>query len=221
MTPIPIVRLKGVSKSFQSANGISNVLEEVNFTIEPGQKASLVGPSGSGKSTLLSLIAGLLRPDSGTVELDGETLSDLNDDARAKMRAQRIGIALQSDNLIPFLSALENVELALGFGLRRSRSSQARELLDRMGVGHRATHLPRQISGGEAQRVSLAVALANNPRLLLADEIVAQLDTTTADAVIQDVFNTDMAVIFVTHDPTLANRADLRLAIRNRQVVIQ
>ena len=221
MTPIPIVRLKGVSKSFQSASGISNVLEGVDLTIEPGQKVSLVGPSGSGKSTLLSLIAGLLRPDSGTVELDGESLSDLNDDERAKMRAQRIGIALQSENLIPFLSALENVELALGFGLRRSRSSQARELLDRMGVGHRATHLPRQISGGEAQRVSLAVALANNPRLLLADEMVAQLDTTTAGAVVHDVFNTDMAVIFVTHDPTLANRADLRLSIRNRQVVTQ
>ena len=221
MTPIPIVRLKGVSKSFQSASGISNVLEGVDLTIEPGQKVSLVGPSGSGKSTLLSLIAGLLRPDSGTVELDGESLSDLNDDERAKMRAQRIGIALQSENLIPFLSALENVELALGFGLRRSRASQARELLDRMGVGHRATHLPRQISGGEAQRVSLAVALANNPRLLLADEMVAQLDTTTAGAVVHDVFNTDMAVIFVTHDPTLANRADLRLSIRNRQVVTQ
>jgi len=219
MTSIPIVQLKGVSKSFQSAGGVSNVLEDVNLTIEPGQKVSLVGPSGSGKSTLLSLVAGLLRPDAGSVELEGVPLSDLKDEERAEMRARRIGIALQSENLIPFLTALENVELALGFGGQHSRSSQARDLLNRMGVAHRATHLPRQISGGEAQRVSLAVALANNPRLLLADEMVAQLDAATAGAVVRDVFDTKMAVLFVTHDPKLADRADLRLRIRNRQVV--
>ena len=219
MTSIPVVQLKGVCKSFISAGGPSIVLEGVDLTIEPGQKASLVGPSGAGKSTLLSLVAGLLRPDDGTVELDGVSLSDLNDDARAEMRARRIGVALQSENLIPFLSAQENVELALGFGGQRAGASQARELLDRMGVAHRATHLPRQISGGEAQRVSMAVALANNPRLLLADEMVAQLDATTASAVVRDVFNSDMAVLFVTHDIALADRADLRLRIRNRQVV--
>ncbi len=221
MTPIPVVELKGVSKSFKSAGGLNIVLEGVDVRIEPGQKVSLIGPSGSGKSTLLSLIAGLLRPDTGTVELDGMSLSDLNDEDRAEMRARRIGIALQSENLIPFLSALENVELALGFGERRSQASQARELLARMGVAHRVTHLPRQISGGEAQRVALAVALANKPKLLLADEMVAQLDTTTAGAVVRDVFGTDMAVLFVTHDITLADRADLRLRLRDRHVVIQ
>lgn len=221
MTINPIVHLKGVSKQFMSAGGPSIVLEGVDLMIEAGQKVSLVGPSGSGKSTLLSLIAGLLRPDAGTVELDGVPLSALNDDERAEMRAQRIGIALQSENLIPFLSVQENVELALGFGGRRSGAAQARELLGRMGVAHRATHFPRQISGGEAQRVSLAVALANNPRLLLADEMVAQLDATTAGAIVRDVFNSDMAVLFVTHDTTLADRADLRLRMRNRQVVAQ
>lgn len=219
MTPNPVVQLTGVSKNFMSAGGSTIVLEGVNLAIEPGQKVSLVGPSGSGKSTLLSLIAGLLQPDAGTVKLDGVSLSDLNDDERAGMRARRIGIALQSENLIPFLSVLENVELALGFGGRRLGASQAHELLVRMGVAHRATHLPRQISGGEAQRVSLAVALANNPRLLLADEMVAQLDAATAGAVTRDIFATDMAVLFVTHDTTLADRADLRLCIQNRQVV--
>ena len=219
MTLTPIVQLKGVRKSFTATGGTRVVLEGVDLTIEPGQKVSLVGPSGSGKSTLLSLIAGLLRPDAGTVELDGLPLSRLNDEQRAEIRARRIGIALQSDNLIPFLSAQENIELALGFGGRHAGAAQARELLDRMGVGHRATHLPRQISGGEAQRISLAVALANHPRLLLADEMVAQLDATTASAVVRDVFDTDMAVLFVTHDTTLADRADLRLRIRNRQVV--
>ena len=215
----PIIQLKGVSKSYLSATGMNPVLEDVNLTIKPGQKVSLVGPSGSGKSTLLSLIAGLLRPDGGTVELEGTALHDLNDEARAELRAQRIGIALQSENLIPFLTALENVELALGFGGQRARSSQARELLKRMGVAHRASHLPRQISGGEAQRVSLAVALANKPRLLLADEMVAQLDATTAESVVGDVFHSDMAVIFVTHDLALADQADVRLKLHNRQVV--
>lgn len=219
MTPVPVVRLKGVAKSFQSAGGATIVLDGVDLTIEPGQKASLVGPSGSGKSTLLSLIAGLLRPDAGTVELDGVPLSDLNDGERAALRSKQIGIVLQSDNLIPFLSARENVELVQGFGGQRTNTTQARELLDRMGVAHRANHLPRQLSGGEAQRVSLAVALANAPRLLLADEMVAQLDAATADAVVRDVFDSDMAVLFVTHDTTLADRADLRLGLRDRQVV--
>jgi len=208
-----------VSKSFQSSGGSSTVLEDVNLTIEPGQKASLIGPSGSGKSTLLSLIAGLLRPDCGTVEIDGLSLNDLNDGERAGLRSQRIGIALQSENLIPFLSVLENVELAMGFGKQRRGTKRAQELLERMGVVHCATHLPRQISGGEAQRVALAVALVNDPGLLLADEMVAQLDTATASAVVREVFDSDMAVLFVTHNTELADRADLRLHVHNRQVV--
>jgi predicted ABC-type transport system involved in lysophospholipase L1 biosynthesis ATPase subunit len=219
VTAVPIVQLKGVSKSFQSAGASSHVLEDVDLTIEPGQKVSLVGPSGSGKSTLLALIAGLLRTDAGTIEIDGAPLSDLDDTARAALRASRIGIALQSENLIPFLSALENVELALGFGGRGAGRSRARELLDRMGVLHRASHRPRQLSGGEAQRVSLAVALANEPALLLADEMVSQLDAATAGTITNDIFNSDMALLFVTHDRELASRAELRLGLRDRRVV--
>jgi putative ABC transport system ATP-binding protein len=216
--PAPVVQLKGVSKTFQSAGGPVVVLEEVDLTLEPGQKASLVGPSGSGKSTLLSLIAGLLRPDTGTVEIDGVSLSDLNDRERALLRSRQIGIALQSENLIPFLSALENVELALGFGGRRAGERQARDLLGRMAVAHRANHRPRQLSGGEAQRVALAVALANDPGLLLADEMVSQLDETTASAVTREIFDLDTAVLFITHDPTLADRAGLKFRLRNRRV---
>jgi putative ABC transport system ATP-binding protein len=218
MTSAPVVQLKGVSKRYETAAGIIPVLEDVNLTIEAGQKVSLVGPSGSGKSTLLSLIAGLLRPNAGSIELEGVSLSDLDDDARAVMRSRRIGIALQSENLIPFLSAQENVELALGFGGRSSRE-RARHLLERMGVADRASHFPRQLSGGEAQRVALAVALANNPRLLLADEMVAQLDAATAGIVTQDLFASDMAVLFVTHDLALASRADAQFRLSNRQVV--
>ena len=219
MTAVPVVRLTGVSKTFHSSSGASVVLEGLDLTIEAGQKASLIGPSGSGKSTLLSLIAGLLRPDAGTVELDGVPLSDLDDGQRATLRSRQIGIVLQSENLIPFLSALENVELVLGFGNRRASTTPALKLLERMGVAHRAKHFPRQLSGGEAQRVSLAVALANAPRLLLADEMVAQLDAATADGVVRVVFDAEMAVLFVTHDRALADRADLRLRLEDRHVV--
>lgn len=215
----PIVRLDCVSKRFHSAAGENTVLEEVDLAIEPGQKASLVGPSGSGKSTLLALMAGLLRPDAGTIQIDGQSLSSLADEQMAELRARRIGIALQVDNLIPFLTALENIELAMRFGGRGDKARRARALLDRMGVADRADHLPRQLSGGEAQRVSLGVALANDPALLLADEMVAQLDADTAGSIVSDVFSGQMAVLFVTHDPALADRADLRLRVQDRRVV--
>ena len=221
MSNHPIIRLSGVSKSYHSAAGDVLVLDQVDLTIEAGQKASLVGPSGSGKSTLLALMAGLLRPDWGKVEIDGVALADLDDAGLSRMRSQSIGIALQSDNLIPFLTAEENVNLALDLGSRRAGKGRAVELLGRMGVGHRARHMPRQLSGGEAQRVSMAVALANAPLLLLADEMVSQLDAETAKTVVRDVFDADMAVLIVTHDPALADRADLRLGLQDRKVVVR
>ena len=217
----PILRLTCVSKRYRTAAGDTPVLDGVDLTIEAGQKASLVGPSGSGKSTLLALIAGLLRPDHGTVEVDGNDLAGLDDAELSVLRSRCIGIALQSDNLIPFLTAEENITLALDFGQGRGGPRRASDLLARMGVGHRAGHLPRQLSGGEAQRVSLAVALANAPRLLLADEMVSQLDADTASSVVRDVFDADMAVLIVTHDPVLADRADLRLRLHDRRVVVR
>ena len=220
MSGAQVLRLTGVSRSYRSAAGESLVLDGVDLTIEAGQKASLVGPSGSGKSTLLALIAGLLRPDRGTVEVDGSDLAGLDDAELSDMRSRCIGIALQSDNLIPFLTAEENVTLAMDFGLGKAGRLRAADLLGRMGVGHRARHMPRQLSGGEAQRVSLAVALANAPRLLLADEMVSQLDADTAKSVVRDVFDADMAVLIVTHDPVLAARADLRLCLQGRRVVV-
>ena len=217
----PIVQLQDVCKSFRSSTGPNQVLRNVSLSVQPGQKVSLIGPSGSGKSTLLALIAGLLRPDSGVVSLDGAPLGGLSDEARAERRARLIGIALQAENLIPFLSAQENVELAMGFGGRPGREAAARELLARLGVAHRAAHRPRHLSGGEAQRVALAVALANKPRLLLADEMVAQLDADTAGQVASDVFHSDMAVIFVTHDLVLAAQAAVRWRLQGQQVVLR
>ncbi|MEO7837298.1 MAG: ABC transporter ATP-binding protein [Acidimicrobiales bacterium] len=215
----PILRLVAVSKAYRSAGGTAVVLTDVDLTIQPGEKVSLMGPSGSGKSTLLSLISGLLRPDTGTVEVDGVSIAALDDGARATLRSRRIGIALQSENLIPFLSAVENVELALRFGRRRRNRARATELLDRLGVANRGGHLPRQLSGGEAQRVALAVAVANQPGLLLTDEMVSALDTTTASRIVDDVFDSEMAVLFVTHDAALADRAERRLVLHEHRVV--
>ena len=216
MSATPVVRLRSLSKSFGET--ARPVLENVGLVLHAGEKASLVGPSGSGKSTLLSLIAGLLRPDAGTVEIDGVAISELNDRQSAGLRADRIGIALQSDNLIPFLTARENVELALGFGTRKGRS-RAMDLLERFHVSHRAGHRPRQLSGGEAQRVALAVSMANEPALLLADEVVAQLDGQLAASVVAEVLDSDCALLFVTHDPVLADLVEHRYALEGHTVV--
>ncbi len=222
MSGPPVVQMEGVSKAFATrSGGTVPVLRDVDFAIHPGEKASLVGPSGSGKSTLLSLIAGLLRPDAGWVAVDGVAVSDLDDASRARLRGERIGIALQADNLIPFLTALENVALALAFGPsrdgRRARRD-ALEMLERFGVAHRAGHRPRQLSGGEAQRVALAVAMANRPALLLADEVVAQLDADTAGQVVDELLAGDIAVLYVTHDIALADRVDVRYRLRDNRI---
>jgi ABC-type lipoprotein export system ATPase subunit len=222
LTTEPIIQLDHVSKSFGTPDHPTPVLRDVALTIAHGEKASLMGPSGSGKSTLLSLIAGLLRPDEGSVQVDGVAMGGLDDGQRARLRADRIGIALQAENLIPFLSARENVELALGFVGLRSRSatrSHALELLDRFGVAQRADHRPRHLSGGEAQRVALAVSMANEPAVLLADEVVAQLDGSTAARVIDEVLDAEFAVLYVTHDPALADLVERRYALVDFGVV--
>jgi ABC-type lipoprotein export system ATPase subunit len=217
----PIVTLEHVSKSFRGADGSAvEVLGTVDFTIWPGDKVSLVGPSGSGKSTLLSLIAGLLRPDTGVVSIDGQAIHSLPDHERAAVRARRIGIALQSDNLIPFLTAAENIELALAFGAldRRAATARTRDLLQRFDVADRARHRPRHLSGGETQRVALAVAMANEPAILLADEIVGQLDQRTAGLVLDELLAGDGAVLYVTHDVELADRATRRYRLSDQRI---
>ena len=223
MMGAPLLRIRGVSKSFVDSNQRRvPVLENVDLTLAAGEKASLVGPSGSGKSTLLALIAGLLRPDEGTVEIDGRSVGDLSDAERARLRATRVGIALQSDNLIPFLTAQENVELAFGFGHRsprRDARAAATTLLARFGVETEARRLPRQLSGGEAQRVALAVAMAGQPGILLADEVVAALDGGTAGRVIEEVLAAGFAVLYVTHDRELADRVERRFELVNRTVL--
>jgi predicted ABC-type transport system involved in lysophospholipase L1 biosynthesis ATPase subunit len=219
----PFVRLEAVSKSYGSGTSKLEVLDQVQLDLPQGETTSLVGRSGSGKSTLLSLIAGLMRPDAGRVFIGGKQMDQLNDDARASLRADQIGFVLQSDNLIPFLTAVENVELAMGFAAGHRPAARARELLSDLGLGHRMDHLPRQLSGGESQRVAVAVALANEPDLLLADEVVGQLDSSTAADVMEMIFTAsrerNLTVLYVTHDEQLASRAHRSLRLSNRKVV--
>ena len=213
----PLVRLQGVSKAYGVGVDRVQVLDLVDLDLRAGETTSLVGRSGSGKSTLIGLIAGLMRTDAGHVCIAGRQTDALDEAGRASLRAERIGVVLQSDNLIPFLTAVENVELAMGFGSRRRRVGRARELLDELGLGDRMDHLPRQLSGGEAQRVAVAVALANEPDLLLADEVTGELDSATADEVIEvilDAWRTrGLAVLFVTHSQALASQAQRSLCL--------
>jgi putative ABC transport system ATP-binding protein len=219
----PFVRLESVSKAYGSGSSMLHVLDGLDLDLPHGETTSLVGRSGTGKSTLLSLIAGLMRPDSGHVYIGGQQMDELDDDGRASLRADRIGFVLQSDNLIPFLTAVENVELAMGFAAAQRPAKRARELLFDLGLRHRMDHLPRQLSGGESQRVAVAVALANEPDLLLADEVVGQLDSTTAGDVMEMIFTAsrerNLTVLYVTHDEQLARQAHHSLRLTDRKVV--
>ena len=212
----PLVRLEDISKSY----GDRQVLREVNIDLRRGEMTSLTGASGSGKSTLISLLAGLSTPDEGRVVVDGDILSALDDAGRARLRGRRIGIVLQSGNLVPFLTAAENIDLATRFS--DEPPDRARDLLDELGVADRRDHLPRRMSGGQAQRVAVAVALANEPDLLLADEVTGQLDSTTADQVMRTIVDAGhrrgLTVLFVTHDHEIAARADRRLVLEAGEV---
>lgn len=211
-----MLRVIDVVKTYHEGGVESKVLRGANLELARGTTTSLVGPSGSGKSTLLSIIAGLARPDSGSVMFDGHDLSGLGDAGLARLRGARIGVVLQTGNLIPFLTAVENVELALDLGQTR-RPAAAGDLLVEVGLAHRLDHLPRRLSGGETQRVAVAMALANEPDLLLADEVTGELDSATAEQVMAVIFGASrergLSVLYVTHDAGLAASAQHRLRL--------
>jgi putative ABC transport system ATP-binding protein len=217
-----LVQVEGLSKTYRNGELETKVLHEVSFEIPRGETTSLVGVSGSGKSTLISLLAGLMGPDTGRVRFDGQDLNELDDSARARLRANRIGVALQNNNLIPFLTAFENVQLAIGLAGNGAPASRADELLAQLGLADRRDHLPRRLSGGEAQRVALAIALANEPDLLLADEVVGELDSVTAERVMDIVFEAGLerglTVLLVTHSPELAARTHHQLRLIDGEV---
>jgi putative ABC transport system ATP-binding protein len=218
----PLLRVKGVCKAYGEGSSRTDVLRAVSLTLTHGNTMSLMGVSGSGKSTLISLLAGLMLPDSGAIHFDGQDITSLDDVERARLRADRIGVVLQSGNLIPFLTALENVQLAFAISGNRRSVGRARDLLIELGLGARLDHLPQRMSGGETQRVSVAVALVNDPDLLLADEITGELDSHSSEEVMRTVFEASrdrkLTTLFVTHDEALAAQAHHRLRLTNGEL---
>lgn len=203
-----LLRLDSVTKAYRNPNETTLVFEDLDLDLHRGEVTCLLGPSGCGKSTIISLIAGLMVPDSGQVWFDGADVATMSDTERSHLRATRIGIVLQSGNLVPFLTAAENVAMATRLAGTDSSPQRVIALLEQVGLADRADHMPRRLSGGEAQRVALAVALANSPDLLLADEAVGQLDSRTA-GVVMDTFGQacrerGLAVLLVTHSPHVA-----------------
>jgi putative ABC transport system ATP-binding protein len=205
-----IVSAQGVGKQVATGAGQLEILREVSFTIGRGESVAIVGVSGSGKSTLLGLLAGLDLPTAGRIELAGECLKDLDEDGRARLRGAQVGFVFQSFQLLPGLTALENVMLPLELAGRRDARDGAREVLNRVGLGPRIGHYPRQLSGGEQQRVAIARAFVTSPAVLFADEPTGNLDARTGARVVQLLFDLNAAsgttLVLVTHDRELAGR---------------
>jgi putative ABC transport system ATP-binding protein len=188
------------------------ILRDIDLEVDSGEALAIIGASGSGKSTLLAILAGLDTPSVGTVELEGADLFALDEDARAELRGRAVGFVFQSFQLLPALSALENVMLPLELAGRRDAEAQAREVLERVGLAERLHHAPKHLSGGEQQRVALARAFAARPKLLLADEPTGSLDAEAGREVIELLFDLNQAagttLVMVTHDESLASRCD-------------
>lgn len=222
-TAATLVRAQDLFKIYREGSVETVALRGANLDLKRGQVTSLVGPSGSGKSTLISILAGVALPSAGQVVFDGEDITRLGEAQRARLRARRIGIVLQSGNLIPFLTALENVKLAIRLAGGRRAGRRARELLGELGLAKRLHHPPRRLSGGEVQRVSIAAALANQPDLLLADEVTGELDSETAGHVIRVILEAGrqrgLTVLLVTHNADIAARAELQLRLVDGVVI--
>lgn len=217
---------RGLTKEYPSGTQRLTVLREVSFEIPAGAFVSIVGPSGSGKTTLLGLLAGLDTPSGGTVTLDGVDLGRLDEDARARLRGEKVGFVFQSFQLIPTLTALENVQVPLELAGRvttREASARAADLLSRVGLGDRTHHFPQQLSGGEQQRVALARAFVNDPRILFADEPTGNLDGTTGERIVEllQALNRERGctIVLVTHDANLAARTQRTIRLRDGAIV--
>ena len=214
--PAPIIDVQGVSKSYRRGELVVPVLHDITFTIAPGEFLSLMGPSGSGKSTLLNLVAGIDHVDGGRIIVEGVDITRLTETELARWRANSVGFIFQFYNLIPVLTALENVELPLHLsGLsRRARREHALTALDLVGLSHRLDHFPGQLSGGEQQRVAIARAVVTDPTVLVADEPTGDLDRVSAGEVLDMMarLNRELGktIVMVTHDPRAAARAHLK-----------
>jgi putative ABC transport system ATP-binding protein len=218
-----LISVRDVFKVYREATTETVALRGASLELRPGEFVSLMGRSGSGKSTLVSVMAGLALPTAGQVIVDGRDITRLGEAERAEFRAKRIGLVFQSGNLIPFLTAAENVRLARQLSGRTAGNGRARDLLSEVGLAARMNHYPRQLSGGEVQRVAIAVALALDPALLIGDELTGELDSATAEKVM-DVLREvrrerQLSILLVTHNPELAALADRRLQLVDGVVV--
>jgi putative ABC transport system ATP-binding protein len=217
------VFLKNVKLTLPSRAGPVEILRGVDLSVNPREAIGIVGPSGSGKTSLLMLIAGLERATSGTLEVAGTSLKDKNEDALAAFRRDTIGIIFQSFHLIPTMTALENVAVPLEFRGVANAMGIAEEKLNRVGLGHRLTHYPGQLSGGEQQRVAIARALASGARILLADEPTGNLDQETGEQIIKLLFELRQqegaSLLLITHDRALAKRCDRIAEVRDGKII--
>jgi putative ABC transport system ATP-binding protein len=215
--------VSGLGKRVPLPTGELTILDDVGFSIDRGDTVAIVGASGSGKSTLLALMAGLDVPSSGSVVLEGATMSSLDEDGRARVRGEKVGFVFQSFQLLPSLTALENVMLPLELRGDVDAESPARAILQKVGLGERLGHYPRQLSGGEQQRVALARAFVTRPSLLFADEPTGNLDTRTGQAIIELLFDLNAeagtTLVLVTHDEHLAVRCGRTLRLDGGRLV--
>lgn len=221
----PILRAVDLVKQVRSDGADLKIVDSVSFDVFPGESVAVVGVSGSGKSTLLGLLAGLDTPTSGRVFLDGEELTNLDEDGRAAVRARSVGFVFQSFQLLPALTAIENVMLPLELAGAPKARGTASDLLERVGLAKRLTHYPRQLSGGEQQRVAIARAFATGPKLLFADEPTGNLDTATGKRIVELMFELNQergtTLVLVTHDDSISNRCQRRIRLAAGQVIAE
>jgi putative ABC transport system ATP-binding protein len=219
----PVVEVSGLGKTVDNGGEPLTILQDISFSVMPGETVAIVGASGSGKSTLLGLLAGLDTATSGDVHLDGEGLGGLNEDQRAKLRGRLLGFVFQSFQLLPSLTAVENVMLPLELAGVSGAQRVGRDWLERVGLGHRLKHYPKHLSGGEQQRVALARAFAPNPRLVLADEPTGNLDAATGQQIIELMFELNArqgtTLLLVTHDEAIAARCGRTLRIQSGRLL--
>ena len=218
-----ILKINGLEKTYTSGQKQLTVLKQISFDVEKGQTFSIVGPSGSGKTTLLGLCAGLDNPNAGSVELCGHDLNELNEDERAQLRNKEVGFIFQNFQLLPTLTALENVSVPLELQGDKNAKTIAISLLEKVGLGDRTHHYPSQLSGGEQQRVALARAFSNRPSILFADEPTGNLDEETGEKVIQLLFELNeeagTTLVIISHDLDLAHRTQQILRLKGGQIV--
>ena len=221
--PEAVLHSQSLSRTYRSGGRDLTVLKDITFSLEPGGFLAILGPSGSGKTTLLGLLAGLDRPSAGSVYLDGQELGSLSEDERARLRGEKIGFVFQAFQLIPTLTAQENVQVPLELRGDANAAPRARELLERVGLGGRGHHYPAQLSGGEQQRVALARGFSSRPRILFADEPTGNLDAATGATIIDLMveLNRDLGttLVLVTHDLDLAARARRTIRLADGRVV--